>query len=118
MKNGNLSSNGNYLQLIESVNIKKVNSVAQKLEALNRIAGIVLKEVEAIKSREFAADDGEINFFDEVKRFEIELILSALNQTGGRQKEAAKILGLKPTTLSEKIKRYGIDYAPDAAAAA
>jgi len=33
---------------------------------------------------------------------------AALRRTGGVQKQAAEILGLKPTTLNEKIKRLGI----------
>ena len=113
MKNGKSNRQGYYLSMVETLNIKKVNSVAQKLEAINRITGMVLREVEAIKPQKLDSVDTEIDFFDEVKQFEIGLILSALNQTKGRQKEAAKILGLKPTTLSEKIKRYEINYLPN-----
>jgi two-component system response regulator PilR (NtrC family) len=40
---------------------------------------------------------------EELKRY---LIIKALNKTGGVQNKAAKILGLKPTTLSEIIKRF------------
>ncbi len=40
---------------------------------------------------------------EELKRF---LIIKALNKTGGVQNKAAKLLGLKPTTLSEIIKRF------------
>ncbi len=36
------------------------------------------------------------------------LILDTLEKTKGDQKKAAGILGLKPTTLHEKIKRYHI----------
>lgn len=36
------------------------------------------------------------------------LILVTLEKTDGDQKKAAEILGLKPTTLHEKIKRYHI----------
>lgn len=47
-------------------------------------------------------------FYDAVNRFERQMIESALRRTGGVQKQAAEILGLKPTTLNEKIKRLGI----------
>jgi len=40
--------------------------------------------------------------------FEKRLIESTLESTGGVQKEAARLLGLKPTTLNEMIKRYRI----------
>jgi DNA-binding NtrC family response regulator len=50
----------------------------------------------------------DLPFYDAVSRFERRLIESALRRTGGVQKQAAEILGLKPTTLNEKIKRLGI----------
>jgi two-component system response regulator PilR (NtrC family) len=40
-----------------------------------------------------------------VADFERELIEAALERAGGVQKQAARLLGLKPTTLNEKIKR-------------
>jgi len=43
-----------------------------------------------------------------VGSFERRLIESTLESTGGVQKEAARLLGLKPTTLNEMIKRYNI----------
>ena len=49
-----------------------------------------------------------IRFYDAVSRYERGLIEAALRRTGGVQKQAAEILGLKPTTLNEKIKRLGI----------
>ena len=49
-----------------------------------------------------------VRFYDAVGRFERQLIEGALRRTGGVQKHAAELLGLKPTTLNEKIKRLGI----------
>jgi DNA-binding NtrC family response regulator len=49
-----------------------------------------------------------VNFYDEVKRFEIDLIRRALDQTGGHQSRAARLLGLNATTLNSKIKSYNI----------
>ncbi len=49
-----------------------------------------------------------MDFYAAVLRYERQLIESALRRTGGVQKQAAEILGLKPTTLNEKIKRLGI----------
>jgi len=45
----------------------------------------------------------------EVRRFETELIRSALIQTGGCQRQAARLLRTKVTTLNTKIKRYKIE---------
>ena len=49
-----------------------------------------------------------IQFNDAVSQYERHLIEAALRRTGGVQKQAAELLGLKPTTLNEKIKRLGI----------
>ena len=45
---------------------------------------------------------------DVVQEFQKQLIVDALRQTGGVQKEAARLLDVKPTTLNEMIKRHGI----------
>ena len=50
-----------------------------------------------------------INFYDEVRRFEIDLIRRALDQTAGHQSRAARLLGMNPTTLNSKIKTYNIN---------
>ncbi|MBI4161187.1 MAG: sigma-54-dependent Fis family transcriptional regulator [Acidobacteria bacterium] len=41
-------------------------------------------------------------------RYEAELILRTLRETDGVQRRAARKLGIKPSTLNEKIKRLGI----------
>ena len=47
-----------------------------------------------------------VNFYDEVRKFETDLIRRALEQTGGHQSSAARLLGLNATTLNSKIKTY------------
>ena len=51
-----------------------------------------------------------IDFYEEVRRFEIGLIEKALRRTGGRQRPAALLLGLNATTLNSKIKTYDINW--------
>lgn len=67
---------------------------------------------EMIKKTEGVSNEIDIargvNFYDEVKRFEIDLIRRALDQTGGHQSRAARLLGLNATTLNSKIKSYNI----------
>jgi DNA-binding NtrC family response regulator len=64
--------------------------------------------------RDSAGASGEVdlgrgvNFYDEVRRFEIDLIRRALDQTAGHQSRAARLLGLNATTLNSKIKSYNI----------
>jgi transcriptional regulator with GAF, ATPase, and Fis domain len=49
-----------------------------------------------------------INFYREVDYFKIGLIRSALAHTHGKQKSAAKLLGIRLSTLNAMIKRFGI----------
>ncbi|MCU1265628.1 MAG: Response regulator containing CheY-like receiver, AAA-type ATPase, and DNA-binding domain [Acidobacteria bacterium] len=51
-----------------------------------------------------------IDFYDEVQRFETALIKLALEQAEGNQARAARLLGLRATTLNSKIKVYDIQY--------
>ena len=68
--------------------------------------------MDMIKRTEGTSSDIDIargvNFYDEIKRFEIDLIRRALEQTGGHQSRAARLLGLNATTLNSKIKSYNI----------
>ena len=52
---------------------------------------------------------GGISFYDEVQRFETHLIKMALAETGGNQAKAARLLGIKATTLNSKIKLFNIE---------
>jgi two-component system response regulator PilR (NtrC family) len=49
-----------------------------------------------------------ISLREVIANLERRLIESTLESTGGVQKEAARLLGLKPTTLNEMIKRHNI----------
>lgn len=51
----------------------------------------------------------QVNYYDELRAYEISLIRHALRMSGGRQNQAAKLLGLRSTTLNQIIKRYGIE---------
>ncbi|HTG15006.1 MAG TPA: sigma 54-interacting transcriptional regulator [Blastocatellia bacterium] len=53
--------------------------------------------------------DSGLDLAREVRRYEIDLICVALKQSRGRQRKAAQLLRIMPTTLFEKLKRYGID---------
>ena len=80
-----------------------------KLRTLKELTLTLLKEVESLKGdgNKFEGRPG-VDFMDEVRRFEVELIRWALMHTGGHQRRAARMLNLKVTTLNAKIKRYGI----------
>ena len=79
-----------------------------KIKTLKELTLALLREVESLKGQESFEGRAQINFADEVRRFETELIRWALMHTGGHQRRAARMLNIKVTTLNAKIKRYGI----------
>ena len=82
---------------------------ALKINTLKELTLALLKEVESLKEAQ-PPEGGRanVNFSEEVRRFETELIRWALLRTGGHQRRAARLLNIKVTTLNAKIKRYGI----------
>jgi transcriptional regulator with GAF, ATPase, and Fis domain len=83
------------------------NSLATLQELVLRL----LCEVQCINEVSPLTIGSGFDFYDEVSRFEIDLIRRALLQTGGHQVHAAKLLNLKVTTLNSKIKHYQINLA-------
>lgn len=83
-------------------------TVDVRLNTLRETVLQLLDEVESLAiSRPVDIKRGA-RFSDEVRQFEVSLIRTALGRTSGSQTRAARLLGLKPTTLNAKIKRYGI----------
>jgi DNA-binding NtrC family response regulator len=56
-----------------------------------------------------AAEGENLSFKEQTRMYEKKIILDALRRSKGVQKNAAKSLGLKPTTLNEMIKRLKIN---------
>ncbi|HVF48498.1 MAG TPA: helix-turn-helix domain-containing protein [Pyrinomonadaceae bacterium] len=81
---------------------------AIKIEALKELTLTLLKEVESLKEAQPHDGRRHLNLHEEVRRFEAEMIRWALKRTNGHQRRAARLLGLKVTTLHAKIKRYRI----------
>ena len=77
------------------------SAISHEAQAL--LAGKMLSELLGQRIRNLPT-----NFYEEVQRFETELIKLALERTGGNQARAAQLLSLKPTTLHAKIKNYRI----------
>jgi DNA-binding NtrC family response regulator len=79
-----------------------------RLNALRDIALTILSEVESLRSTPSVQGSANLKLHDEVARFETDLILSALQKTDGSQVRAARLLGVKQSTLNAKIQRYKI----------
>lgn len=78
-----------------------------RLDALREVALTLLGAVDSLRSAQ-PSRGHSIRLQDEVQQFETDLIRTALERTGGNQASAARLLGVKHTTLNSKIKRYKI----------
>ncbi len=79
-----------------------------RIDNLKMAALTLLQEVHALTEVETANVEEGIDFYEEVRRFEMQLIVRALEQTGGHQGRAARLLKLKLSTLNSILKRYQI----------
>ena len=79
-----------------------------KLKLLKQLSCQLLREVQTIGEVQTMDVESGLDFYDEVTRFEIDLITRALLHCGGHQSRAARLLNLKVTTLNSKIKHYNI----------
>ena len=83
-----------------------MSSSIHNLDTLREAAITLLREVESLASQQ--EPQPWLGLQEEVQRYETELIREALHRTRGNQRRAAKLLGVKVTTLNCKIKRLGI----------
>lgn len=79
-------------------------SMADRLDSLTVLVHAMLREIENLKENE--ENVVPIAMSAELRRFEAGLIRSALLHTGGRQRQAARLLGMKVSTLHRKVKLY------------
>lgn len=81
-----------------------------ELAALKRLILAMWRELSALEAAGTAQREGAaIDLPLEMRRFESDLIRCALIRTAGRQRRAARLLGMSVATLNAKIKRYQID---------
>ena len=89
------------------------------VHSLVDLASTLLREAESLAHDKEIGDQSDrlalnvsegIDFYAELEQFETFLIKLALDETGGHQARAARLLNIKPSTLNSKIKLYGIEY--------
>lgn len=88
----------------------------ERLAKIKEMAATLLDEAESLDHENALAEASStvdnmtnktaLDFFEEVRRFEVRLISRALELSGGNQARAARMLGLGTTTLNYKIKCY------------
>ncbi len=79
-----------------------------RLDALKILIRSLLDQLDYLTEPGNSPEESELSLHAMVRRFETELIRHALLRTGGKQRQAARLLGEKKTTLNAKIIRYGI----------
>ena len=75
---------------------------------LTKLSDLLLQDLQRIETLFCLELNDSINLFDEVRRFEMNLITTALLHTGGSQRRSARLLGVSPSSLCYKMKIYGI----------
>ena len=96
-------------------------AAAERLKKIRDLASALMDEAKSLEHENGLAEasatienlslKSRLDFFDEVRQFEVRLITRALEVSGGNQARAARLLGLGTTTLNYKIKAYEIDSA-------
>jgi DNA-binding NtrC family response regulator len=85
-----------------------MSSSFHNINTLREAAMTLLREVESLASQQEPPSTQRLGLQEEMQRYESELIRDALHRTRGNQRRAAKLLGVKVTTLNCKIKRLGL----------
>src|SRR5437764_1706829 len=104
-----------------ATSLKKEAKLKRSIDVLKDVMQNLTRTLERVEEESFAELSKKyitrpqdvtqgIDFYDEVRLFEIWLIQRALRYTGGRQNRAASLLGLKTSTLNAKIKAYEIEW--------
>ena len=104
----NLKNNFKVLESLSVYDSADAQAFKEKLDVLKQIALTLMEEIEAMEFVRSVNIRRGINLHDEMRRFEVHLIQSALERTGGHQTRAAQLLGINLTTLHNKLKRLNI----------
>jgi transcriptional regulator with GAF, ATPase, and Fis domain len=102
-------------------NIRELENLVERLAILSEedeidtthlpehISDIVPVVQTTIQLSDLTLPSTGVDFNSLIDAYENQLICTALSQTGGNKKAAAKLLGLNRTTLVEKIKKKGLE---------
>ena len=94
-------------------NVRELENVIERAVVLCRgdsLTADLLPDTIRERAKAYMVAEGNLPFKDKVDHYRKVLIMDALQKSEGVQKEAAKLLRIKPTTLNEMMKRYNIKY--------
>jgi two-component system response regulator PilR (NtrC family) len=96
-------------------NVRELENVIERAVVLSQAEEIgtdllpaAVREPDSFSSPPKVLPDGRISFKEAISSYERELIVRALEASGGVQKRAAEMLSVKPTTLHEMMKRLNV----------
>ncbi len=84
------------------------NKVTPNINILKRLAKLILNEVKDLEEDDELVLGNGFKLDHHVQKFEMNIIRYALQISNDNQLAASRLLGIKPTTLNTKIKRYKI----------
>jgi DNA-binding NtrC family response regulator len=97
-------------------NVRELENLVERAVVFSRSKIITRESLPPLLLARDASPDGRLgtpeeslDFKERTQTFQKKIILTALKKTRGVQKQAAGLLGVKPTTLNEMIKRLGIN---------
>ena len=78
------------------------------INMLRRLAKLIMDEVNDIEESDDLVLGNGFKLDSYLENFEINIIRYAMQLSSYNQLAASRLLGIKPTTLNAKIKRYGL----------
>ena len=93
---------------MQELNPNMQPSFAPRIAAMKELVRSLDAELEGVNAVPTLDLNAGIRIYEEVRRYEIDLIRAALRMTRNHQRRAAKLLGVNATTLNCKIKKYKI----------
>lgn len=119
-ENGSANGNGESASLPAPENLAlRVEPVCANtaprphFESIKIVLLALLDRIDALETEVREGHVSQLDLRDEVSQFEGALIRAALTSTKGRQRRAARALGMKVSTLNAKIQRYHVVPASD-----
>ena len=94
-------------QLENSIERAVIVSQSRRVIEIGDLGMDLIETGSIVGAPEVSIPDGGVDFDTVVSQLERQLILKSLEIASGNKKQAADLLGLKRTTLIEKLKRLG-----------
>lgn len=101
-------------------NVRELRNLVDRWKLLKRTDRVTIEDLppELSNFADFPGDSCDVcprTFEESMEALERRLLADALKKTAGNKAKAAEVLGLKPSTLRNKLAKLGLDAAPGSA---